>query len=356
MKEKNCTNSPIMPHSGKCNDLYLARSIYDSPLRYSLRQSYQDEATGLLCHRHVFDLGENPEQFIIYIEDNGYYIDDELIDAIQPFQKGDAEKIVEELLWPFVRKDVRDNLEPFRDRGRYTKISPLTAEERAAIDREIHIFDRRRLHYLWYGSVDQSGLYRMPDKLCRKILGKSRDEKEQFFISREGGFYADEVKQYLYAVFNLQEHFTESYARIMPEGLSEEKLDACFVEAICRLNRDACFTQGLASVPGLQPYLIRYLILFFDYDFGASQALDDYIRQFINNHRAFRFPKRESTVTIDEAGRIFGETSEKLQGLSKKELTKLYRSKAKKLHPDIGGEHDEFVRLTAAFEELLRNR
>lgn len=114
---------------------------------------------------------------------------------------------------------------------------------------------------------------------------------------------------------------------------------------------------GEMAVPdGLQPYLIRYLILFFDYDFGASQALNDYIRRFINSHRTFGAPPKSPTVSMDAAGAIFGETKEKLAGLSKKELTKLYRRKAKELHPDIGGEHDEFVRLTEAFEELLRRR
>lgn len=343
---------PVRPEKS----LYLARALYGARPRYFFRQTCRDEESGLLSSRQIFDLGDNPSRFIVPLGGHGYCVDDRVIDAIRPFVAGDAGEMAEELLWPFVGKDVRDKLEPFRSRGRQTKISPLSVEERAAIAGEIHEFDRRRLHYLWYGSIDQSGLHRMPDKLCRRLLGKSRDEKEQFFISREQVFHADEVKQYLYAVFNLQRHFSESFARIMPQGLSEEKLDACFVDALCCLNRDPELWQGMAVPDGLQPYLIRYLILFFDYDFGASQALNDYIRRFINSHRTFGAPPKSPTVSMDAAGAIFGETKEKLAGLSKKELTKLYRRKAKELHPDIGGKHDEFVRLTEAFEELLRRR
>ncbi|MCK9294898.1 MAG: J domain-containing protein, partial [Desulfobulbaceae bacterium] len=92
---------------------------------------------------------------------------------------------------------------------------------------------------------------------------------------------------------------------------------------------------------------------FFDYDFSASQAINDYIRQFMNSHRQFHFPKKNG-MTTDKASEIFGEPADKLTKLSKKELRKLYRRKAKELHPDRGGKHDEFVRLTEAFEQLRR--
>ena len=42
--------------------------------------------------------------------------------------------------------------------------------------------------------------------------------------------------------------------------------------------------------------------------------------------------------------------------MNKNDLTKLYRQKAHELHPDKGGEHDEFVRLCEAYEELLRKK
>jgi curved DNA-binding protein CbpA len=39
--------------------------------------------------------------------------------------------------------------------------------------------------------------------------------------------------------------------------------------------------------------------------------------------------------------------------MSKKELTRLYRKKAKDLHPDTGGDHQTFVELSEAYEKLL---
>lgn len=355
MEKTRVTMSVSSPVSQN-KSLYLARDIPGARLRYSLRQTYLDNSSGLLRHREIFDLGDSPQQFIISVGDNAYCIDDRVTAAIEPYIAGDAEAMVEELLWPFVRRDIRAKLAPFMNRGRRNPVSPVTPAEQEAIEREIHIFDRRRLHYLFYGSIDQSGLYRMPAKLCRRLLGRSRDEREQYFVASEQVFYADQVKEYLFTIFNLQQHFSESFARIMPQALSQDRLDTFFVDELCRLNNDPVFWLGMETAQGLQPYLIRYLIMFFDYDFSASQAINDYIRQFMDSHRQFTFPKKKSGMTTGKASEIFGEPADKLSKLSKKELTKLYRRKAKELHPDTGGQHDEFVRLTEAFEQLLRQR
>ncbi len=357
MTPEGTTTYPGLPPANRGDrGLYLARSPLAGQPCFVLRQTCRDEASGLLFSRDIVDMGGDPRLFIRYPEHGGYAVADSLIAEIHRVVVADAEELVADLLWPFVRPEVRTRLESFRHWKRGKAITPVTAAEQEAIARELHDFDRRRLHYLWYGAIDQSRLHRMPDRLCRRLLNRCRDEKEQFFITMEQNFFADEIKRYLYAVFDLQRHFSESYARIMPEGLNEERLDACFVETLCRLNRDPNLWQGLAETAGLQPYLIRYLILFFDYDFTAGQAIDDHIRQFINSHRTFRFPQKKGTLSRDEASAVFGETREKLDGLSKRELTRLYRHKAKQLHPDTGGGHDEFVRLTAAFEELRRRR
>ncbi|MBI5557080.1 MAG: hypothetical protein HY885_05535 [Deltaproteobacteria bacterium] len=355
MKKKGdivSVSPPIQPSKS----LYLAREIKDTRMHYSLRQTYRDEAGGLLLHREIFALGDSPQQFIIYLGDHGYGLDDALTEAISPYIAGDGAEMAEKLLWPFVRKEVRAKLEPFMNRGGRPAITKVTAEEQAAIDREIHLFDRRRLHFLWYGAIDQSGLYRMPAKLCRKLLGKSRDEKEQYFIEREQVFHADQVKEYLFTIFDLQRHFSQSYARIMPQGLDQDELDGFMVEELCRLNEDKEFWLGMDKAAGLRPYLIRYLIMFFDYDFSASQALDDYIRQFLNSHRQFRFPQKNKPMDMNKASEIFGEPAESLAKMNDRELTRLYRRRAKELHPDTGGEHDKFVRLKEAFEALLRKR
>lgn len=331
---------------------YLARNILPHTSGYSLRQSYRDE-NNFLWHRLLIELGNDPEKFIIYIDDNGFYISDELVDIISPFVGEDAGDLLEKLLWPFVRHDIRNKLEIFENRKK-THISKVSTEEKEAIKTEIHLFDRRRLHYLWYGSIDQSGLYKMPDKLCRKLLNKSRDEREQYFMEKEKVLFAGEVKEYLFTVFNLQHYFEELYALFMPEALSQEKLDSYFIDELCLLDDDLSFWQGMQASATLQPYFIRYLIMFFDYGFTQSQAEQDFIKQYMNNHRKFHFPKKK--VDMDQVSEIFHESAETLQSLSKKELTKLYRKKAKELHPDIGGEHEEFVKLTEVYEQLLKRK
>jgi predicted 2-oxoglutarate/Fe(II)-dependent dioxygenase YbiX len=35
-------------------------------------------------------------------------------------------------------------------------------------------------------------------------------------------------------------------------------------------------------------------------------------------------------------------------------LSRLYRRRAQELHPDKGGDHETFLRLTAAYHKLLR--
>jgi len=194
----------------------------------------------------------------------------------------------------------------------------------------------------------------MPVKLCRNLLHKSRDEREQYFMEKEQALFADEVKEYLYTVFNLHHYFKESYALVMPEALSQEKLDSYFLKELCLLNDDVAFWQGMEPSVTLQPYLIRHLIMFFDYGFAQSQAEQDFVKRFMNNRRQFNFPKKK--VDMDEASEIFHESAETLRSLGKKELTKLYRKKAKELHPDIGGEHEEFVKLTEVFEQLLKRK
>ena len=74
----------------------------------------------------------------------------------------------------------------------------------------------------------------------------------------------------------------------------------------------------------------------------------------MNSRRQFRWPERKSTVSMDEISEVFEETADSLRKMDKKELTQLWRRKAKELHPDTGGGHEEFVKLTEAYKELMR--
>lgn len=335
--------------------LYLARTILTTPYRYSLRMSFWDENKRCYRFKEIADLGEDPSIHLVYPNEHCFYINETLNDTVAEQYNQDVSNELEKLLWPFVTASVKRKMEPFFNRGQGLRSTPLTQEEKKAIEQEIHLFDKRRLYYLRYGSVDQSRLARMSPKLCRTLLNKSRDEIEQFFMAQEQNLYEQEVKLYLFAAFNLQQHFSESYARAMPQALNEALVDDHFIEEVCRLDRDQTFWQGMPPRHVLSPYLARYVIYFFDLSFAHTDPAQEYIRQFRNSHRQFRWPDKKS-MSGDEISKVFGETADTLRKMNKKELTRLWRQKAKKLHPDIGGEHEEFVQLTAAYKELMRSK
>ena len=129
-----------------------------------------------------------------------------------------------------------------------------------------------------------------------------------------------------------------------------------FLQELCLLNENRDFWQERTDYSRLPVYLIRYLILFFDSSFPRSSRGSEQTREFMDDHRQFRWPERKNRVHKDEIATIFEESEETLRAADKKELTRLYRQKAKSLHPDTGGDHETFVRLTEAYEELMRSK
>jgi hypothetical protein len=79
--------------------------------------------------------------------------------------------------------------------------------------------------------------------------------------------------------------------------------------------------------------------------------------RFSRSSRARRFHRTAyadtGRMSRQQAAALFGLAGDQLASLSRRELTRLYRRKAHELHPDKGGDTDRFVRLTAAYEELL---
>ncbi len=96
--------------------------------------------------------------------------------------------------------------------------------------------------------------------------------------------------------------------------------------------------------------------MFFDYEFDGGSAWEEYLQNFINSKRFYRPPSSQSTVYMTVVVGIFGVSEDDLKAMNKSDLTKLYRQKAYELHPDKGGEHDSFVRLAEAYEQLLREK
>jgi hypothetical protein len=164
------------------------------------------------------------------------------------------------------------------------------------------------------------------------------------------------LKTYLFAAFDLQRFFPESFAKRLPEALDPGKMDKVFEEEICRLQRDGSFWAGEKNEGILHEYLIRYVIMYFDNDFDRRSLMGDYVKDFMNRHRFHRAPQTTGAVSLDKASTIFGIKKEALRTMSKRGLTRIYRRMAQKLHPDKGGTHDQFVRLTEAYKALLRRK
>jgi hypothetical protein len=330
--------------------LYLACKNIKGKIHYIIRESYRDK--NYIRSRDLLDLGHNPANYVVYPGGNSYFIDEFVEDTLCAFGLKPVVGEIDELFWPFVKPDIRRVLEPFRQRElRSRKI--FSGERETELPDQFHMFDKRRIHYLKFGHIDQSGIGRVPPKLFGVLYNKSRDEIEQKFIVLETSLNVTEYKTYIYAIFNLHKFFSEYFAKTMPQALDQSKVDENFLKTLCQLNDDPVFWAGMPKGNRLHEYLVRYAVMFFDYDYEPSHILDEYILNFINSRRDYRPPPQKRAVSMDEASTIFGETKAFLAKMSRRDLARLYRRKAQTLHPDKGGDHDKFVRLTEAYHDLL---
>jgi hypothetical protein len=332
--------------------MYLARNKIMGRTRFYIRESYQQE--GLFLSRNLLDLGTDPGRYIIYPGGNSFYIDGVIEERIAELGAEADPDELESIFWRFVHPEIRRRLEHFRRREYLSKSSRTKRVEDEETVSRVHIFDRRRVHFLKFGRPDQRDIGRMPPKLFRMLRNKSRDEIEQRFMDMESVLAPHEYKNYAYTIFNLQQFFYESFAKGHPQMLSQLEVDKHFIEQICRLNADDTFWAGMKCTERLHEYLVRYVLMHFDYDYAPGSFMEDYLRQFINSRREYRPPFKSAAVVIKKASGIFGETTEKLKKMSRRDLARLYRRKARELHPDKGGDPEKFIGLTEAYHALLR--
>lgn len=332
--------------------MYLARKRVNHKICYVLRESVADGE--ILKSRDLVDLGEDPGVHIIYPDDGpSFYFDDRLWEALKARGAQPDNETLEKVFWPFLDPETRRTLE------RFTRPAPgrrerLQEQKKRCEVVSFHPFDMRRMHYLRFGQMDQSRLHRAPRKIYRKLLDKSRDEIEQQFQQMETVLQAHEKKTYTYVIFHVAGRFSSPIARRFPQALPQEKVDACFLEAVCRLNADKCFWADLPREDTLHEYLIRYVCWFFDSTFDGAAYLEDLFWQFKRRHHGYQPPPPRETLPTEEALKIMGIEKKELASLTIKTLTRRYRRMAKQHHPDRGGQHETFIRLNRAFEELLR--
>lgn len=332
--------------------MYLARmEVGPRRYQYLLRESYRSD--GILYSRELADLGSDPGRCIVYPDESSFYIDEEFLQQLRDQGVKVIDSELEELLFPFLDPYIKNRLQPFRHRSKYRnwRLADETVRRRAL--EETHIFDRRRVHFLRMGRTSEE----IVDKtapLYIALLDKSRDEIEQMILEQEQQLPPRDYQSYLFTIFNLQRFFQQSYARSIPQALDRDQLDALFVQEICSLAADAEFWCGFSRHHDRLPYtLVRYLIMYFD----TAPAEPISWSNFGRRARAGRFQHRAAPVTEkisrSQAMVMFDISAEQLAAMKKKDLTRIYRQKAHELHPDKGGNTEQFIRLTAAYEELL---
>lgn len=334
--------------------MYLAEHTIKGRKKYVIRISQYNPEVNCWQSRDLFDLGRSPGEFIEYPGGNAFYIKESVCEQLcdQGIVYDSYE--LEELFWPFIRRDIRQKIEPFHSRG--LRKSTTAVKKKPSGAGKVQVFDKRRLYYLRCGVVDQRRIGHLPLRYFKALLNKSRDEIEQHILQLEKSLNPREYKQYVYVIFDLQRYFRSSSARSIPQALDQDELDRYFIKDVCRLHNEDYFWAGLVKGDELHEYLVRYVLMFFDYEFDGGSAWDEYLQNFINSRRFYRPPPTKSTITITEIVEIFGIPEEKLKTLNKNDLTKLFRQKAHELHPDKGGEHDAFVRLSKAYKQLLRRK
>jgi hypothetical protein len=332
--------------------VYLAEHIINGRRNYVIRTSCFNPEVNCWQSLDLMDLGRKPWEYIEYPGGNAFYVKESVCDRLTDLGVDFDLCEIEELFWRFIRRDIRQKIEPFYCRRPVTR--RRTSKKKIPAETQVRAFDKRRLYYLRCGIVPRRGINNMPLRYFKPLLNKSRDEIEQYILQLEKGLNSGEYKQYVYAIFDLQRYFRSSPARSIPQALDQDELDCYFIKDLCRLHCDELFWSGLDRGDTLHEYLVRYVVMFFDYEFDGGSAWDEYLQNFINSKRFYRPPAPKATIT--EMVEIFGISEEKFKNMNKSELTKLFRQKAHEFHPDKGGEHDAFVRLTEAYKELLRRK
>ncbi len=339
--------------------MYLKRRLKNGRNHYVISESYADGRAWR--HRELKDLGTDPGGWIEYPGGNSFHLREGLEEELRDLGANFTDEDLESVFLPFLDPSIRRIVEQFQrtDPGR----KPWKAYKREQLfqrQQALHDFDKRRIHYLRCGRVDIGNLDARPWPFLNVLLDKSRDEIENLLQEMERELPPWEVRPYLYTALHCQTHFSHLITRNRPEALDPARVDEAFLEDIRRLNRDKSFFRGVDdhSPETLHPYLSRYVVLYYGHEYDRGIPWREYVDDFIQKHRFYSPPVHASKFDDAEkaACRRLGIDPDEFRGMSRRNLTKVYRMRAMKAHPDRGGEKEEFVDLKNAYERLLRRK
>lgn len=324
--------------------MYLARERIQNQNRYVIRQSIQ--SGGLLTSRDLFDLGTDPTRFIIYPGGNSYYYDTDIIDALAEKGVDVDQTALDPIFFEFLHPEIKRIIKGFDRSSKKTSLRRKSPTPSAAPP--LHLFDKRRYHFLRFGARLRQHIHRQPDSLFRPLLNKSRDEVEQYFLKEEQILRPHEIASYVATIFQLKQFaFNPS-----SNQTAQVQLDRFFMDHLCALDCDKRFWAGTPETQHLHHHLIKYAIMYFDFNLTQVSWQQRYINDFIRDHRIHR-PLPKIQVKIEEAETLFGLSWKALKKLDRTALTRKYRRLALKHHPDQGGDPDRFNRITQIYKTLL---
>lgn len=330
--------------------MYLARLPGKKDrYRFMIRHSYSDG--GVYRSRDLFDLGSDPSVYIVYPGGNSFYIDAAVEDGLAARGVPVSQDDLEPMFRPFLAPHIRRVIEGF-DRRRRSSGGPARP---SPAPNEVHRFDRYRLQFLKLGRVVRRERKGSLDRLYTCLRCKSRDEIEWDFFAAERRLKPTELAHYTYHIFNLPHDFGEFFAHSHPQALDRDRMDRYFVRSLCRLNRDEAFWSGCDHEDGLRRHLVRYAVMYFDSEFFAPDPMGDFLRDFMDRHRVHQTPHRVQLNLVDSA-RLFGVSVENLKKMDRLALTRQYRRRALRYHPDKGGDQAAFIKLAAAYHQLLKRK
>lgn len=327
--------------------MYLEKKRINGVEHFFIMESYTEE--GRLKTRTLFELGPEPEKYIIYPGGNSFYIDERIeLSILEKGFKVDTFEL-EALMWDFVNPRLRMVLRQPVKKKSHGYISRKKLRE---AQKGIHEFDKRRLHFLRYGSMNQSDIdMGRPCRFFNVLIGKSRDEIECMIDEMEQKLKKSQLKPYVYTIFNLQRYFKDKDTALKnPRFLNRERLEDAFLEELCKLNSDGSFIKEKRT--SLHPYLVKYFIMFYENEFPAFPSSGHSHQK---REKFFYMPRETSSdMSIRKACALLGLSVEEYNHMTKKELSRRFKRLAHKCHPDKGGSNGEFVELCKAYESLLK--